>query len=156
VSVFLSNADKEGGDSSDADVRTLWYKKLQIFRNSWCPLVQGELIQSDILRGGGQFFTSLCGRFHGRLLFLNIIIGCNMILQNPLTFMLVKKSILFLLRLEPAIPLALPILKTIRPRSNKLCTTQNGEKIQIKVGSRVIVLAALRQMLFQIKRSNSA
>jgi len=24
------------GSSSDADVRTFWYKKLQIFRNLWC------------------------------------------------------------------------------------------------------------------------
>jgi len=32
----LSSADTGGGDSSDADVRTFWCKKLLIFRNLWC------------------------------------------------------------------------------------------------------------------------
>jgi len=41
-----------GGGSSDADVRTFWYKNLRIFRNLWC-------VRTD--KGGGRL--SKCGHF---------------------------------------------------------------------------------------------
>jgi len=58
-------SDKEGGGSSDADVRTFWPKKLRKFQNSWCVSTdwggRGGWVSADILQTrGGQFFAILC------------------------------------------------------------------------------------------------
>jgi len=59
--------------SSDADVRTVWCKKLRIFRKFMvCPHGQGggRLSQCGHFanKEEGQFFAILCGLFYGRLL----------------------------------------------------------------------------------------
>jgi len=54
----LSIADvfqTRGRGSSDADVRTVWCKKLQIFRN-WCPQKQGRDVEPVRIRRRESIF----------------------------------------------------------------------------------------------------
>jgi len=54
----LSSADKGGGGSSDAGVRTFWRKKYRFFLIYGVSARTGELSQCG---QGGQFFAILCG-----------------------------------------------------------------------------------------------
>jgi len=64
----LSSADKGWGGSSDADVRTIRYKKLPIFQNLWCVCTDkgGEGWATADKGGRGQFFSILWNAFYGR------------------------------------------------------------------------------------------